>query len=496
MFLTQIFSEDEQKDWKYLGTVLLGAVLILVLALWFNKEQMFYGPAYADDFLLWQTCMERTFFEMVFTDRPITNGICWLLFHLCGTDYSAFDVFLRFLLIAIAMQAYFVSVKISKNMLLGVGVGICTVVTQFSDYIRTQAFGVMEGFSHLFAVFVLYELFCVLNESAFLWKRWIRAGLFFLLASLTHERYMVLATLFVVVALLRLWKNGIEGANLFKSLLVPGVALGFGIIWRFLQLGSSFLMAQGTDVRATFDISGFFHRVLTAILYLFGINTGEHWFCWTNWEQMPLAARGLSVVTSSAVVLLVILGVILAFARKKDCTQQFICNILFLMLYIGSLIAIASSTTRVELRWLYVPYVAALLLLIYILQTGLSDILRKCGTWIVSFIAGVLFLFYLIPYLVLQTYYMQYYWQVYYYVEWNDASYVYTELVSNQDSNDLWNQKEVWLIHQNLNEVLPEDYLIVYDPDLSDGTPLLHLVKSPEEVPQMTDVEDILIVGQ
>ena len=165
MMGVSLTGEHEKKNWKYAAAVLLGAVLILLFALWFNRERGFYGPAYADDFRLWSNCMERTFFEMVCTARPITNAASWLLFHLCGTDYILYDWVLRSLLVAIAVQAYYVAMRISKSVLLGIGVGICTVVTQFSDYIRTQAFGLMEGLSHLFAVFVLYELFCVLNET-------------------------------------------------------------------------------------------------------------------------------------------------------------------------------------------------------------------------------------------------------------------------------------------------------------------------------------------
>ncbi len=483
--------EHEKKNWKHVTAVLLGAVFILLFALWFNRERGFYGPAYADDFKLWNICMERTLFEMVCTDRPITNAASWLLFHLCGTDYTLYDWVLRSLLVAIAVQAYYVAMRISKSVLLGIGVGICTVVTQFSDYIRTQAFGVMEGLAHLFAVFVLYELFCVLNETEFSWKRWIGAGIFFFLAILTHERYMFLGASFVFVFLFRFWKNG---RPYFRTLIVPGVVLGLGVGWRLLQMGSSFLSAQGSDVRDTFDLVGFFERVWSAILYLLGVNTGKHWFCWTNWEQMPLVAQNLSFITLFAALLLVVLGSVLAFATQKGCTQKIVCNILFLVLYIGALVAISSSATRVELRWLYVPYVAALILIVYVLREGISGSFEKIKNCGVQLVAGVLFLFYLAPYLSLQTYYTESYWQNYYYVEWNDSKYVYTQLIENQNEKDIWNKEEIWLVDRRLKKALPEEYLVVYDPNLKDGVPRLHLVRNLSEIPETVDEQNSLVV--
>ena len=483
--------EHEKKNWKYAAAVFLGAVLILLFALWFNRERGFYGPAYADDFRLWSNCMERTFFEMVCTARPITNAASWLLFHLCGTDYILYDWVLRSLLVAIAVQAYYVAMRISKSVLLGIGVGICTVVTQFSDYIRTQAFGLMEGLSHLFAVFVLYELFCVLNETDFSWKNWIGAGIFTLLAILTHERYMLLVASFVFVFLLRFWESG---HPCFRMLVVPGVVLGLGVGWRLLQMGSSFLSAQGSDVRDTFDWAGFFERVWTAILYLLGVNTGEHWFCWTNWEQMPLVAQNLSCITLLTALLLVVLGSVLAFATQKGCTKHIVCNILFLVLYIGALIAISSSATRVELRWLYVPYVVALVLIVYVLREGISGSFEKIKNWGVQLVVGVLFVFYLAPYLSLQTYYAESYWQNYYYMEWSDSRYVYTRLIENQTEKDIWSKEDIWLVDRRLKDALPEEYLVVYDSNLKDGVPRLHLVRSSSEIPEAVDEQNSLVV--
>ena len=115
-----------------------------------------------------------------------------------------------------------------------------------------------------------------------------------------------------------------------------------------------------------------------------------------------------------------------------------------------------------ELRWLYVPYVVALVLIVYVLREGISGSFEKIKNWGVQLVVGVLFVFYLAPYLSLQTYYAESYWQNYYYMEWSDSRYVYTRLIENQTEKDIWSKEDIWLVDRRLKDALPEELSLIH----------------------------------
>ena len=121
----------------------------------------------------------------------------------------------------------------------------------------------------------------------------------------------------------------------------------------------------GTDIQETFSFAQAFGFAVSQLLYLFGWNAGPEYL---NGYEMGDYGNGLKaiIVCMDLCVVLMCVVVIIAVARNKErlCQVLKIGGLFFL--FIAMCIASSSVTIRVEMRWIYVSFVAMLLLMAYL----------------------------------------------------------------------------------------------------------------------------------
>ena len=100
--------------------------------------------------------------------------------------------------------------------------------------------------------------------------------------------------------------------------------------------------------------------------YVFGINAGPEHLNGCPWGQSPLAIKGLVLWRMPRIAVIVLAFVVkLVREKRKDYCVQMLKNSTLFILFTGLCIASSSVTIRVEMRWVYVSLVSALLFLAY-----------------------------------------------------------------------------------------------------------------------------------
>ena len=188
-----------------------------------------------------------------------------------------------------------------------------------------------------------------------------------------HERYMALLPLFFMVLLFRRAKE-------WKLWLAPLGGFAFVQLLRLVSIGTvSPAGTGGTDVADTLSIGSVLHFAMSQIAYLFGINAGPEHLNGQNFREAPMSVMLLIAVADLMLVLLVVAFFIRLVQRRKRCIGYLKTSVLFIF-FIGACIASSSVTIRVEMRWVYVSYAAALLFLAWIYGV-LTEGMAYKGRW-------------------------------------------------------------------------------------------------------------------
>jgi len=154
----------------------------------------------------------------------------------------------------------------------------------------------------------------------------------------------------------------IKSGNRIINVAITVTEMTVVIIIRLLALRSFIPEGTGgTEISETFSVSGFLASLRSEILYLFGVNTGPEHLNGINFADVNIIIKCCIATAFIFLVLFVIKFIIAAIMYSEKFEIKWTANILlFLGFIIGSIVA-SSVTIRVEMRWLYAPYLFLLL---------------------------------------------------------------------------------------------------------------------------------------
>ena len=387
------FSRMEKKyEWKD-HVIFMG--LLLAMAVWVNRGIEIKG-LYMDDLYFWSCYGEQSFLQYVFPVgstrfRFLYYLAAWLEMAVVRNHVGWFVPFNILLNAAVAWSIYFIGRRLSRAKGIGFLCASMFLISRMAYYQIGQVLGLMETMALWMAILVLWYLFRYLNEKDSPVCFYISFLLYFGVCFV-HERYMALFPLLLLVLLFKksrkLWE---WGAGLASFLLVQ--------IIRAFTIGSILPAGTGgTQVADTFSLSDTFKYALSQIAYVFGINAGPEHLNGCPWGQSPLAVKGLVLLADAAIAVIV-----LAFAAKlvrekrKEYRVRMLKNSALFILFTGLCIASSSVTIRVEMRWVYVSLVSALLFLAYMygeLTEGVKPelYLKRLWPWGAAFACYVVFM--------------------------------------------------------------------------------------------------------
>ncbi len=361
---------------------LVAVLLLTAFAFWVNRGITIKG-LYMDDLYLWSCFGEQSFLEFVFPMgstrfRFLYYLAAWLELALVGRHVEWLVPINILLNAGIGFTLYRMARRFSRSSYVGILVGIAFLSSRMAYYQIGQAYGLMETMALWMAVGILYYLCRYLEGDKE--RFWIACGLYFGVCFV-HERYMVLVPLFFLVLVLQRDRD-------WRRWAAPGAAFGGVQGIRLLTIGA--LMPAGTghtQVTETFSIGTAMKYALSQIAYIFGFNAGPEHLNGQNFRQAPLWVLFFVIVAD-----LMLAGMVLCFLIKwirehRRHTGYFRFSLLFLG-FIAGCIACSSVTIRVEMRWVYVSYAAALLYLSWIFGVLTEGILQKgLLSWAVQYVA-------------------------------------------------------------------------------------------------------------
>ena len=376
-------------------------VLLLLFGLFINRH-LSIRALYGDDLYLWSFYGCEDFWSFTFPKvtkgnfRPFYWALSYLEFRLIGPHvhwYARFNVLLN---VAIAWVIYFFSRRLSRltrtpqGMRIGQVVGLLTgmlyLQSHFAAYQIAQVLGLLESLALLLALLTLWGLFDYMEGRGT--RAYLRACLCFFLVIFTHERYIALAPLFYLAVLTqycterRLCRRfapsrmscaasdeipAMNRLGRIFELLLPLLILAVFFGTRMVVAGEAIPVGTaGTKVQDTFSLAQALGFAFSQVAYIFGVNAGHAIFCGVSFGDSAHWVQGLIVLSWLCLLLMLLLYVRRAWRRGRITPRLIGENLLFIC-FIALCIGSSSITIRLETRWVYVSYTAALLYLSYML---------------------------------------------------------------------------------------------------------------------------------
>ena len=514
---------------------LLVFALLLGFGFFINRGVELKG-LYMDDLYLWSCYGEQSFREFVFPMggtrfRFVFYLAAWLELFFLGNHVTWMVPFNIVLNSIIAWSLYRIFVKVSGGRkLVSLALAAAYLLSRMSYYQIGQFYGLMESLGLWAAVGLLYGEYVYVNEkraSAYFWAN----GLYFL-ASFIHERYMVLLPVLLLGLVFGRWagirekrsrewsagspeeeevrrdagrsrsrasrsgaprtgrsggpgtgrKPGASSSGVSGWLLLAVTAATAVLIQviRLFTIGTlSPAGTGGTDVADTFKISDAIVHAWEQVAFVFGRNSGPDYLCIEPFAKAPSDIRFL-ILASNAVLGLAVLIFLIGMIRDRGRVLAHGRNLVLFLAFIALCIGSSSVTIRVEMRWVYVVYAAALLVLAY--MTSLMGP------------AGFLAILYAALIFPAETYYREHWSNLYLWPDQMKYNSLAEETVEKY-GDDIFD-KQVYIIRDTyeISEFTAETFLKVYDRDGKGKNTELRFIDSDFDLPEITD--DMVILGE
>lgn len=449
-------TDTKNKNKIFFDMLLL--ILLAVFGFWVNRDIVIKG-LYMDDLYMWSCYGEQSLKEFVFPVgtstrfRPVYWFAAYLQMFIVGNHINRFVGFNIVVNLIVAVMLYHMSAKFSRSRITAFFVGAAYLASRFAYYQIGQALGLMETMALGFAIAILWLLYRYMKEG----KGYYPALMVFFLLVFTHERYLSLFPLFYLVLILRAIgaKPGVNSESLsaygsganktiinavsgetdgivnnsksdtrkirsrfgirnIAAWITPAAELVLIVIIRMFTIGKAMPAGTGgTEVTDTFGLMQTINFCKDQIKYIFGINAGPEYLNGLPWEMSPAYIQK-TVIAGCAVIGCVVLIYIAELIRRKD--RKVLFEAVSAAMLFGGFIALcigcSSVTIRLEMRWIYVSFTAALLYAAYMIGFIGEDRQRVLRTAALS-----LFAVYAVITIYLNIFYRGYFINIYF---WHD----------------------------------------------------------------------------
>ncbi|MDO4438046.1 MAG: hypothetical protein Q4B86_01165 [Eubacteriales bacterium] len=578
---------------KYLSrenvTELLILAVIVFFAFFINRDIEIKG-LYMDDLYMWSCYGEQSLLEFAFPIGTSTRfrPVYWLMTYLqmaiIGNHISWFVPFNIICNIIVAFTVYFIGKAIVKNRFLSLAASLCYLSSRFAYYQIGQALGLMETMAIFMALIILYLLYKYMNMDNLETFKEVRdssvktensrleilfrnpgeiyyfgALIIYFLLVFVHERYLSLLPLFYLTLIVKLLRHKKEYKKEYlkeniRLWVAPVITFVVIFIIRKLAIGSAIPAGTGgTEVTETFNIKDAIGYALDQVMYIFGVNAGPEHLCGLPWDMSPVFIKYLTKL--SVLALFIICGMyavtmLLDLGSKEEGAKARFCrnlsNSLLFVGFIALCIACSSVTIRVEMRWIYVSYTAALLFALYMIRE-ICDIYMKISAdeaekykdsenadalknlneaerqlyekekagnvfrrsslmvtekWmspkIISAIIGGIFIFYCVLSISTNAFYRQYYPKLYFWPDQLRMNSLAEETVESHGTEYVIG-KDIYILENtyNMSQFYADTFFKTFDKEKKAEGTKVHFINNLNEIPvSKRNTEDIIIIRE
>jgi len=254
---------------------------------------------------------------------------------------------------------------------------------------------------------------------------------------------------------------------------------------RSLAIGSFIPKGTGgTEVQDGFSLTKALSHAFSQVFYIFGIQAGPDYLAGIPWEEVGRKHRYVIYASIAVLAFSILLALLFAIRKGKLKKEFFGKNILFLC-FIALCIGCSSITIRVEMRWVYVSFAAALLYFAYLLgNTGMP---------IPTFFA-LLFVCLRFP---AEMKYRESFPRIYF---WEDQERMNSlaEQTIGKYGRDYVLGKQVYILENNykMSKFYGDTFFQVFDPEMSGQGTKIHFIKDFRELPSEANFYNSLVLKE
>ena len=523
-------------------------VLLLLFGLFINRH-LSIRALYGDDLYLWSFYGCEDFWSFTFPKvtkgnfRPFYWAMSYLEFWLIGPHvhwYARFNVLLN---VAISWVIYFFSRRLSRltraphGMLLGQTVGLLTgmlyLQSHFAAYQIAQVLGLLESLALLLALLTLWGLFDYMEGRGT--RAYLRACLCFFLVIFTHERYIALAPLFYLAVLTQYFTERRLCRRFARlrtvELLLPLVILAVFFGTRMVVAGEAIPVGTaGTKVQDTFSLAQALGFAFTQVAYIFGVNAGHAIFCGVSFADSARWVQALIGLSWLCLLLMLVLYGRSAW-KKGRITPRLIGENLLFIGFIALCIGSSSITIRLETRWVYVSYTAALLYLSFMLgeiakpgraevesgravrtraavpqRTSMASVsasgeraehFRAQPSRTAALLAfSLLFMVYGVVMTPVEHYDRQHYPNIFFFFDQDRVNSLADCTIDAVGAENFLGKKQVYIYYNyyEMSDFYAEYFYKPFDPEKTGQGTEIHFINSPDELPADATVENSIVL--
>ena len=240
----------------------------------------------------------------------------------------------------------------------------------------------------------------------------------------------------------------------------------------------------GTEVQDGFSLTKALSHAFSQVFYIFGIQAGPDYLAGIPWEEVGRKHRYVIYASIAVLAFSILLALLFAIRKGKLKKEFFGKNILFLG-FIALCIGCSSITIRVEMRWVYVSFAAALLYFAYLLgNTGMP---------IPTFFA-LLFVCLRFP---AEMKYRESFPRIYF---WEDQERMNSlaEQTIGKYGRDYVLGKQVYILENNykMSKFYGDTFFQVFDPEMSGQGTKIHFIKDFRELPSEANLYNSLVLKE
>ena len=266
---------------------------------------------------------------------------------------------------------------------------------------------------------------------------------------------------------------------------LPFVQAFLFFIIRSLAIGSFVPKGTGgTEVQDGFSLAKALSHAFSQVFYIFGIQAGPDYLAGIPWEEVGRKHRYVIYASIAVLAFSILLALLFAIRKGKLKKEFFGKNILFLC-FIALCIGCSSITIRVEMRWVYVSFAAALLYFAYLLgNTGMP---------IPTFFA-LLFVCLRLP---AEMKYRESFPRIYFWED-QDRMNSLAEQTIGKYGRDYVLGKQVYILENNykMSKFYGDTFFQVFDPGMSGQGTKIHFIKDFRELPSEANFYNSLVLKE
>lgn len=479
-----------KKFLKSLIEYLIVFALLTLLCFYFNRS-IVMKALYKDDLYHWSWFRGLNLFDFAYKFyemsryRPIFETIQYIIYVIADTDPTRIILINKLYNSLIALFIYHFIKRLDAGRIIAFVFSTLYLIAHFSYYQIGQGIGSLESDALLFSLVVLFlclKLSGVILRrdkdgnidkvsSAYLIRNTVFLFIMYFIVVFTHERYLGLAIPIVLAIMLsKDERNKIFNKRKICSIIVLILEIILICYIRYLAIGR--VMPSGTGgtyVEETFSISTCLNYCFNQVAFIFGVNIGPEHLVGVEFENLNRNLKILTFVSGALIIIAILIYVIARIkniiVRFKDksanAKRNYLAGDLLFLSFIAMCIGASSVTIRIEMRFVYVSFTAAIIYLSYMYSSAIEIFKNKIFTILLT-ILMIAIVGFRIP---IELEYRSNFDKIYCFMDLKKVNSIYDATIGKYGLDDIINNKKIYIINQyyDMSNFYGEYMLKIYD---------------------------------